>query len=346
MRKASDPPPGIGVLDWAGTPQAVRILVIALQHQIGMLSEQVGALSERVMVLEERGRQSSRNTSKPPSSDPPSLSPWPGRTPSGRARGGQPGHVGHGRPLVPEEQVDEVVESKPSCCARCGLALVGEDPAPGRHQVQELPRLVPVVREYRRHTLRCGACGTRTVAPWPVGMPTGGFGPRVAATVGYLTGRCGASHRETQEILGTLCHLEVGLGGIAALQRQVSAAVAVPVAEAHASVQVQRVANVDETGWREQTRRCWRWVAVTALVSVFLVRPTRGSRGARDLVGDDFAGIVGSDRWSGYTWLATGQRQLCRAHLVRDFEALRERPGAGPLGTALLDLADRLFVSW
>jgi transposase len=142
-------------------------------------------------------------------------------------------------------------------------------------------------------------------------------------------------------------HLDLGLGSIAALEQQVSALLAAPVAAAQASVQEQPVVNVDETGWREQTRRCWLWVAVSALVSVFLVRSSRGSPSAQALLGADFAGVVGSDRWAGYTWLEVRQRQVCWAHLVRDFAALVERGGASKaLGAALLDVADRLFVAW
>jgi transposase len=119
------------------------------------------------------------------------------------------------------------------------------------------------------------------------------------------------------------------------------------VAEAQAAVQAQPVVNVDETSWQEQTQRCWLWVAVSALVTVFLVRPSRGSRSAKELLGAAYAGIVGSDRWRGYTWLGLRQRQICWAHLIRDFEALVERGGpSAVLATALLDLADRLFVLW
>jgi transposase len=340
MKDAKVPPPGIGALDWAETPQAVRILVLALQ-------EQVVTLSERVAALEERTRRSSRNSSQPPSSDPPRVPPRAQRKRSKRQRGGQPGHAGHGRALLPPEQVDQVVDSTPQACAHCGVALVGVDPAPARHQVSELPRVVVQVTEYRRHTLVCPCCGEATTADWPVGMPRGSFGPRVAATVAYLTGRCGVSQRDAQEILRTLGHLEVSLGSIAPLEQTVSAAVAAPVAEAQAAVQAQPVVNVDETSWQEQTQRCWLWVAVSALVTVFLVRPSRGSRSAKELLGAAYAGIVGSDRWSGYTWLSLRQRQICWAHLIRDFEALVERGGpSAVLGTALLDLADRLFALW
>ncbi|HWE62922.1 MAG TPA: IS66 family transposase [Chloroflexota bacterium] len=347
MSETSPPPVGVGALDWAETPQAVRTLVLALQRQVLVQHEQIGRLSERMAAMEERTRRSSRNSSQPPSTDPPSAPARPKRQRSGRKQGGQPGHEGHGRALLPPEQVDQVVDAKPTACGHCGQRLLGEDAQPTRHQVADLPRVLPAVTEYRRHTLVCVACGATTTADWPAAMPPGSFGPRVAATVAYLTGRCGVSQREAQEILGTVCHLAVGLGSIAALEAQVSAALAAPMAEAQTAVREQPVANVDETSWREQTQRCWRWVAVRALVTVFLVRPSRGSTSAKELLGAAFAGIVGSDRWSGYTWLATQQRQVCWAHLVRDFTALVARGGGSKaLGTACLDVADRLFALW
>ena len=340
MRDVPPPPPGIGSVDWSETPQAVRILVLALQHQVVTLSERVGA-------LEERAQQTSRNSSQPPSSDPPSAPVRRNGKRSVRQQGGQRGHRGTGRPLLPPEQVDQIVDTTPTACGQCGHLLLGTDPQPARHQVTEVPPARPVVTEYRRHTLRCPDCGIATTADWPAAMPSGSFGPRVAATVAYLTGRCGVSQRDARELLATLYGVEVGLGSIAALEAQVSDALAAPVAEAQAAVQAAAVVNADETSWAEQTRRCWLWTAVTALVTVFLLRPSRSSASAKELLGTAYAGIVGSDRYSGYAWIATAQRQVCWAHLVRDFTAVAERGGASTaLGTACLDLADRLFARW
>ncbi len=257
------------------------------------------------------------------------------------------GHAGHGRPLLPPEQVDQIVEIKPEACAQCGAALAGEDEEPARHQVSELPRSVPVVTEYRRHTLRCGACSTATAASWPEEMPRGGFGPRTQATVAYLAGRLGISQRDVAELLGVLFHLDLSLGSVAALEQQVSAAVAVPVAEARTFVQQQAAVNADETGWREGRQRMWLWTAVTPLVTVFLVLATRGRAGAQTLRGTTFAGIIGSDRWSGYTWVDPTQRQICGAHLRRDFAAFVERGGEpARVGQALLDVSATIFGLW
>jgi len=347
MRALDEPPPGIPAADWAAAPLSVRMVVGALEQQVVGLTAQVQSLSARVAALEEQVRQSSRNSSRPPSSDPPGAPPRPQRESSGKRPGGQPGHPGRGRHLLAVEQVNAVVEARPRTCAGCGQVLVGDDPTPARHQVADLPRVRAVVTEYRRHTLCCPACGERTAAAWPEGMPAGCFGPRAQATVGYLTGRLNVSQREVAEVLGVLFGLDLSLGSVSALARQVSAAVAAPVAEARAYVQAQPAVNADETNWPQGRQGGWLWVAVSALVSVFLVRPSRASAVAKELLGATYTGIVGSDRYGGYAWVDTAHRQLCWAHLRRDFTAFGERGGeSARLGQALLAASDELFALW
>lgn len=325
--------------DWARTPPSVQAVVIALWQEVSALRIEVAQLKEQV-------NQNSSNSSKPPSSDPPEK-PKRQSKPSGRKRGGQPGHKGQGRKLKPVEEVDKVVEIKPTCCAECGVLLLGEDPQPGRHQVTELPRIEPHVTEYRRHQIPCPNCGTLNQEEWPQGMPTGAFGPRLTATVGYLTGRMGMSQRDAEESLSTLFRTEVGLGSIPTLNGRVSEALAEPVAQAHEFVQQQAVVNADETSWRQEGQRQWLWIAATPLVTVFLLVASRSGQAARQLLGEQFRGIVGSDRWSAYNWLDKQRRQLCWAHLKRDFQAFVDREGASAkLGEALLAQEKKLFALW
>jgi len=204
------PPLGISEEEWSATPVAVRVVVMELL--------------QRVAQLEARLNQTSRNSSKPPSSDPPSARPRSTKEPTGRKSGGQPGHEGHGRKLKPESEVDQLIDVRPEQCGQCGTLLLGEDAEPERHQVTELPRITPVVTEYRRHCLWCVACGARPQAAWPATMTAGSVGPRVQATVGYVTGRSGASQREGQDLVATRWQTEVSVGGMGAWEQAVSAA--------------------------------------------------------------------------------------------------------------------------
>jgi transposase len=327
------PLPGISQEDWTATPVAVRVFIMELLR--------------RVEQLEARLNQTSRNSSQPPSADPPSAKPRAVKTPSGRTSGGQPGHEGHGRKLRPGSEIDQVVDVRPEQCGQCGTLLLGDDADPERHQVTDIPRLTSVVTEYRRHCLWCVACGAWTQAPWPATMPVGSFGPRVQATVGYLTGRIGASQREVQEILATLCQTDMSVGSIAAVEQAVSAALVVPVAEAVQYVQRQPVRNADETSWREKTKRLWLWISVTPLVAIFRLLKTRGAAGAKELLGADVWGTIGTDHYAGYHWIDPRQRQLCWAHLKREFIAWSERTGeTARLGLALLAAEKQLFTLW
>jgi len=121
------------------------------------------------------------------------------------------------------------------------------------------------------------------------------------------------------------------------LEQSVSTALAVPVAEAVQYVQRQPVRNADETSWREKTNRVWLWLSVTPLVTIFRLLKTRGAAGAKELLGTEVWGTIGTDHYAGYHWLDPRQRQLCWAHLKREFVAWSQRTGeTARIGLAVL----------
>jgi transposase len=333
--------------DWKQTPPAVQAVVIALWQQVSVLQSQVEALQAEIAQLREQLGRNSQNSSKPPSSDGPEAPPRPQRAKTGRKAGGQKGHKGHGRRLKAVEEVDRVVNIKPVCCGECGTLLMGDDQRPARHQVTELPRIEPEVTEYRLHSLTCVGCGAANKAEWPADVPASSFGPRVQATVAYLAGRMGTSQRDVEEMMESVFHVEMGLGTIPALEQAASEALAEPVEEAQAYVQQQMVVNMDETSWRQKGKRVWLWEAVTALVTVFVIIGSRSRKAAQQVIGADFKGLVGSDRCWAYNWLDVLQRQLCWAHLKRDFQAFVDRGGESKrIGCALLECVQRMFDLW
>jgi transposase len=168
---------------------ALALLAVVCAELVALRTENA-QLRGRVQELEARLGQNSTNSSRPPSSDPPATSPHPPAPPSGRRRGGQPGHRPHQRALVPSEQVDETVVHWPTHCRSCQAPLVqtavGE---PVRHQVTELPPVRAGVTEHQLQHVQCAACGTTTCARLPPDVPAGAFGPRLQATVAVLAGR-------------------------------------------------------------------------------------------------------------------------------------------------------------
>jgi transposase len=343
---AMDTHPSLPLELWERTPPEVQAYIWALEARIVTFEAMVQTLQEQGRTVQEQLNQTSRNSSRPPSSDPP-QSHRPRRPRGQRRRGGQPGHPGHTRTLVPVEEVDEVVVLKPDQCRGCHAPLLGDDPSPFRHQVIELPPIKPVVTEYQWHQLVCAVCGEVSRAPWPKGVPSGTYGPRVQATVALYTGSYRLSKRTTQQMMDEVFGVPMSVGTLSPLEQATTAAVAVPVEEARSYVHEQAVAHLDETSWRQGGKRAWLWVAVTSFVTVFLVRMSRGGHVARELLGEAFSGILVTDRYSAYNWYPVRWRQVCWAHLLRDFEAMRARGGCSEeIGDALLTQAHQMFTWW
>lgn len=339
-------PPALPHEVWERTPPEAQTHIRALEACLETLASMVHALQEQVRTLQEQLNQTSQNSSRPPSSDPPQHG-RPRRPRSHRRRGGQPGHPGHTRTLIPVEDVDEVVVIKPEQCAHCHAPLSGDDRTPWRHQVLEIPPIKPVVTEYQWHQLMCSACGAVTRAPWPTGVPSGTYGPRVQATVALCTGSYRLSKRTTQQMMDDVFGVPVSVGTISQLEQTTTEVVAGPVEEACTYVQAQEVAHLDETSWRQGGTRAWLWVAVTSWVTVFVVRMSRGGDVARALLGETFTGILVTDRYSGYNWYPVRWRQLCWAHLLRDIEAMIDRGGGSQeIGEALKSQARQMFHWW
>src|SRR5947199_7157145 len=316
------------------------------QAYIGALEARVAALVAMVQALQEQLHQTSRNSSRPPSSDPPRSQRHHRPRGQGR-RARQPGHPCATRTLIPVEEVDEVVVIKPAQCTHCQAPVSVDDPKPCRHQVIELPPIKPVVTEYQWHQLACPTCGATTRAPWPAGVPSGTYGPRVQATVALYTGSYRLSKRTTQQAMSEVFGVPMRVGTISQLEQATTAVLDAPVEEARTYVHEQAVAHLDETSWRQGGKRAWLWVAVTSWVTVFVVRLSRGGQVARELLGATFAGILVTDRYSAYNWYPVRWRQLCWAHLLRDFEAMRGRGGASEeIGDALLAQAHQMFTWW
>jgi transposase len=334
-------------VDPIADPRDARI--DALERQVVALLRVVEEQGERIRVLEAENAelkarlgQNSNNSSKPPSTDDPGVKRSKGSR-SGRKRGGQPGHEGHERRRLPP---DRVVDHLPEKCRRCRAKLVGKDPAPKWWQVFEIPQIKPYVLEHRAHALTC-PCGVTTTATIPDEALMHGFGPRLAGIVAYLTGRCRLSKRQVAEVVQDLLGTPISTGAVCAVEQDVSHALAVPVEEARAAVRAQPVVHLDETGWREEKKRAWLWVAVTVAATVFVVARSRAGKVAREILGESFVGHTVTDRYSGYSWIDVARRQLCWAHLLRDFMGMTERDdiGAG-LAAEILSEIDPMFDWW
>jgi transposase len=323
--------------------------IAELQRTVAEQQEIIARLLARVDALEARLAQNSSNSGKPPSSDAPGDRPErPKSTPSGKPRGGQPGHKGHKRELLPPEQVTATVEHFPPACGACGDDLPQRPCAePLRHQVIDAPQVAPNVTEHRLHAAECIGCGHVTRAALPEGVPRGVCGPRLIALIGLLTGAYHLSRRQASALLADLLGIRIALGTLSESEERLGDALAAPVQEALEHACREPVKHVDATGWREAGKARSLWTIATALVTVFAIT-LDGSKEHLLGVLTAIRGILVSDRAPQFGFWAMHLRQICWAHLLRKFVAFSEdkRPEVAKLGEQLLLFGHVLFHQW
>lgn len=323
-------------------------LVASLQERLRAMEVKLAAVEAENVELRARLGQNSQNSSRPPSSDMPGTRPPPPRKKGKkRRRGGQPGHVG--RFAAEPDHIDEVKQYRALTCMHCDADLGSGTPTGSfvSHPVYTLPEIRPIITDHQCIDVQCVRCGLVTPGRLPPAVPKGAYDPSVQAMTGLLRGEMRQSMRQTSAVMTDVLHVPMSPGAVAKTQEQVSAALAAPFGEAHAHAMRDDRAHADESGWREDKKKAWLWVAVTALVTVFLVRRRRNAESARDLLGRTFAGIVITDRWGSYNWIAPTRRQLCWSHLKRDFKSFLDYgPEAQRVGKQLLSARKGLLRRW
>lgn len=315
------------------------------------LLQLVAQLEARVRELEARLNTNSSNSSTPPSANPLAAPKALVKKKSKRRAGGQPGHPPRLKQLLPPDRVQQTVPFVPRLCRKCQAplpALAGpDDPPHSRHQVIDLPPVVAQVTEYQGHARTCPCCGELTRAPIPRELLAHSVGPRLTAALSYLTGCHGVSKRGVEEIAADLFDAPLALGTVANLEQEMSAALAGPHQEAVAAVRAAAVKNADETSWKLRGKLCWLWGAATAGVAAFVIHARRSALGLAALLGSTIQGILCSDRWGAYGQVPAARRQICWAHLKRDFQKVVDGQGASAwVGRRGLRLVKKVFAAW
>lgn len=292
-------------------------------------------LKSRIARLE----KNSTNSSKPPSSDqaqdknPKTESSDPQNT---RKPGGQPGHPGSNRNLIPVKQVDHLIHYYPKKCEQCGKALPQNETAHVvgealRWQVAEIEPIKPFITEHQGHTVLC-ECGCHNTAPLPPEVVKSNFGPRLASVIAYLTSVLHVSRRGTLEFCETLFNVHMALGSVQNLLEDTSEALEPTDQQLKDALPQEPVINSDETGWRDR----WLWIFVASTFIYFQVATTRSSKVLEDVLGRVYQGILCVDRWGAYPKYHKGLFQICWAHLKRDFLGILKMGEATPSEEAIL----------
>lgn len=321
--------------DLAKTPQSV----------IRVFMEALTKVAARVADLEEKLNANSRNSSLPPSKDPPGTLRSPKRS-TGKSRGGQPGHKGAHRAMVDSTEVTDTKSYKlPDHCPDCDTVIPTEIRSTSRRQIWEVPRIVPTVLEVQEEYATCPCCRKLLKSQVSEGLPAGNFGPNLVALVGILQGRFSLSHRDCKELLAQLTGIQIGLGTVTRLCQQVSES----LGEFHQAlgqhVRAVDVMNIDDTTWKLGKNHQVLFSLNTPGAAFFQIEPRKNHATVRKVLGD-FSGILGADRASTYSCY-TGRLQHCLAHLDRHFLRIWDRGGSSrSIGAQGRKEMDRIWELW
>jgi transposase len=325
--------------------------LVELRAQIALLRGENAALRARIEELERRLNRDSRNSSMPPSSDPPKSRAERRRearaklkelSRSKRKPGGQPGHQGKHRAMVPAGRVDRSTAHLPEACS-CGHRFDGSEERvddPVVHQQWELPAIRPLIFQYELLRLRCPCCGKPRLADLPAGVSWSAFAARLEAHIATLAGVYRLSRRQVREVVENVFGISISVGAVDAAVMRMSVILKDPWEKLREYIQQAQVVHADETGWRLSGAQQYLWLASSALAACFRIDPTRSQAAAKELLGEEFGGFVVSDRYPGYHFLDVLQQQLCWCHVIRQLVEVSERHGApGKLGRKLLKAA-------
>ncbi len=339
--------------DWRDDRIAEREAELAAKDAV--IAEQaarIATLEKQVAQLLEQLGQNSRNSHKPPSTDTPEerqkRKNREKKARQARKRGGQPGHRGKSRELVPPEKVSKFVDLFPAECENCWKALPEvPDASATRYQQIEVPPFEPRTTEWRRHQVTCPCCGYKTRAAYDgAQIPASPFGPRLMAIMALLTGVYHLGRRRAVELLSDIVGVRVSLGALSAVEERVSSAVQPCVDEAWERVRAAEVKHTDGTSWSQGGVTMALWTLAAAGVTVFKILANSAKDTLRPLYGA-LHGILISDRAKALNFWAMAQRQICWAHLLRKFILFSERAGpSAAFGKKLLDYTGLVFDYW
>lgn len=312
----------------------------------------VDRLEERIAELEAelaKARKNSSTSSKPPSSDVVKPPKPKSKVKKNGKIGGQPGHPRHERPPFSPEEVDQSHEHTLDACPDCGGALDDADKAPRVIQQVEVVEKPIRIEEHRGLPYWCGACEKIHYAPFPDAVKKGGlFGPRLTAQTAYMKSAGHASFSTIRKYLRDVLGLTVSRGHLNNVLRKVSAALEEPYAELMALLASEPLLNIDETGHKENGARPWTWCFRAQDYALFKIDASRGSQVLFEVLGEDFAGILGCDYFSAYRKfmrVCDVRVQFCLAHLIRDLKYLTTLCSKQTVayGNRLLDEMRKLF---
>jgi len=330
------------------TIEECHVLIAQLVSTVSALTSQVEILKLEITQLKEKLNQNSNNSSKPPSQDFKSNKKKKSDTKlsSGRKTGGQPGHKGMTRELLNISEVDKIEKCILPLHCRCGGKILKHDNY-YRWQVHELPIIKMHVTEYQCEKGRCAACRLRYTAALPQVAKNTMIGPRLMSLMAMFPAKYHVSRQLMLHFLKEIFDFKVSLGTVFNKEKKL-ANMTTPVCEDILNhIKNSAFLHADETGIRENGHSSWLWTFSSKEASYFKMADSRGTKVLKDTMAD-YEGVVISDRYGAYNLYDDVNRQLCWAHLKRDFKRISESQHKviARIGAQLLTEQDKLFEHW
>lgn len=322
--------------------RAAKVRIAEVEARVLQLEGVVRDLLDQISRLQGKLPASRPHVSQPPA---------PAKKSTGRTPGGQPGHPPHLKQLMPVDRLKDIIRHLPSQCRACQAELPVEagpnDPPPARHQIAELPSMAAEIVEHQGHYRTCPECGEITHQAIPAAIRARSVGPRLTGFFAYLAGCHGMSKRAIEEVSASVLEAPVSPGTISNLEQETSAALAVPHQEVREAIAAAAVKHADETGWKLKGKKRWLWVAATRTLALFVIHAKRSLDALVWMVGAKFVGVLCSDRWMVYDEWPAIRRQVCWAHLNRNWEQHQERGGAAKkLADEWFAISSKVFDLW
>jgi transposase len=313
---------------------------------ISVLTATVISQQQQIEKLKEQINTDSRNSSLPPSKDFKKKKKKSTQPKSKNKQGAQPGHKGVTRKKISSEKVDfhkNIIA--PKNCPGCNENLI---PATRiKHQVYDIHDNNIKSTEYTLERGRCKSCRKTYTGVLPEGIDRSIFGPNLIACITAFVVEYRLSKRLIVKILKDLFDFECCVGSISNIEHKVARALQATYDNCAKKIQLESAVHIDETRHLEKNHTNWAWIAASEDATVFLMHKSRGRKVARSLLGEDYSGTLISDRYAAYNYHPVHKRQICLAHLKRDFNKIAQRSGvAGQYGDIFLVLLERIFYFW
>ncbi|HVA20234.1 MAG TPA: IS66 family transposase [Solirubrobacteraceae bacterium] len=322
--------------------------IVEQDAAIAVLMAENAEMKAQVAELQARLDQSSRNSSRPPSSDgysKPSPKKRSLRQRSGRKQGGQEGH--EGAHLQRVEVPDRVIVYEPDVCEDCGRDLAdGEELEGGEsRQVFDIPqKLALEVIEHLAKARRCKACGRVNEGRFPkdVIAPTG-YGCNLRAFGVYLVIFQHIPYDRARKLIGDLIGAQISTATLCSWVQKAAAGLTEFDEQLRSLLVDEPVVHYDETGLRIAERLGWVHSASTQTLTRYTAHAKRGSEAMDDAgVLPGFHGVAVHDGYSPYRTYTKAIHALCGAHHLRELIAAQEagQAWASGMGCLLLDSKD------